>query len=267
MAQPLPFERSGHRDDGRRQSVLSSLIPGSLSLPPTFLATSPVVREILHRDVDECSTDDEDSPDHESHDIPEHDARLAFHPNGVAFGCGYSMVPMLGLDMPVSNPHEVDESLGAELALLQDNDCVPSSRRPSVAVPDESTRLLDVEEQATPAAPPPDELRAIWDEAVAAGRIKTSWQREAKTLVGYSLPLIATFVLHYSVTIGSVLTVGRLGMLELAAVNRVSPTPLPTPPPSPFLILRPSNILTRDSRDHDSKYYMLRARSRPLDDA
>lgn len=35
-----------------------------------------------------------------------------------------------------------------------------------------------------------DDLDQQWEEAVASGRVHTTWQREAKTVVAYSLPLI-----------------------------------------------------------------------------
>ncbi|KAL2131957.1 hypothetical protein VTI74DRAFT_4412 [Chaetomium olivicolor] len=242
------------RFDGRRHSILSELLPESLPLPPSFIATSPIVREILTKDIAECSSEDEaehsqPSDDSESQAEPDQlhvaDAKLAFHPNGVAYGCGYSTVPILGLDRPVPNPHEVEESLQAELSLLRDNAILPPEhptprsanvlvrlyRRifstrikdhegpifPNLAV--ETTPLLP-EGAAEPAqTPPPEEVYERFEEAVAAQAIKTTWQREAKTLIQYSIPLICTFLMHYSVTIGSVLTVGRLGMVELAAVN------------------------------------------------
>lgn len=59
----------------------------------------------------------------------------------------------------------------------------------------------------------------IWEEAVAAGKIKTTWQREAKTLVQYSSPLIVTFLLQYSLTVASIFTVGHIGKIELGAVS------------------------------------------------
>jgi MATE family multidrug resistance protein len=239
--------------DGRRHSVLSNHLPESLPVPSSFISTSEIVREILSRDIAECSSSDDDEahgPDAELEAESEHsqaaaDAKLAFHPNGVAFGCGYSAVPIQGLDRPVPNPHEIEESLQAELDLLRDNDIIPSKesreRRESLVgrfyqvfstnvrdheeatspgVAAETTPLLQGEAQEIPATPPPEEIHERWEEAVAAQVIKTTWQREAKTLIQYSAPLIATFLLHYSVTIGSVLTVGRLGMVELAAVNR-----------------------------------------------
>ncbi|KAK3940412.1 mate-domain-containing protein [Diplogelasinospora grovesii] len=250
----------------RRGSVLANFLPvESLpipipALPSSFLATSPIVREILERDIQDCSSgcasedeeDEEDRPHHQANGSHITDAQLAFHPNGVAYGCGYSTVALPGMDRPVPNPREVEESLQAELELLRDNDLIPpssSQRHRSGSVVDSlyrsvfSTRVKDHEEavETTPLlqqdsrdgreeeaegapTPPPEEIVERWEEAVANQSIKTTWQREAKTLVAYSAPLIATFLLHYSVTIGSVLTVGRLGMVELAAVNLATMT-------------------------------------------
>lgn len=67
-------------------------------------------------------------------------------------------------------------------------------------------------------------LEKAWEEAVMAGKIKTTWQREAKVLVRYSSPLILTFLLQYSLTIASIFTVGHLGTVELGAVSLGSMT-------------------------------------------
>ncbi|AEO70996.1 uncharacterized protein THITE_2059628 [Thermothielavioides terrestris NRRL 8126] len=258
---PQPIAQG--RSEGRRHSILSEFLPESLPLPQSFLATSPVVREILTRDIAECSSEDElGSPstpasstveresesDRQHHHVP--DAKLAFHPNGVAYGCGYSTVPIQGLDKPVPNPREVEESVQAELSLLRDNAIIPPPHpRPrSTSLGARlyrhafSTNVKDHEESVFPGAatettpllpeaaeeplptPPPDEICEQFEEAVAAQVIKTTWQREAATLIQYSIPLIVTFLLHYSVTIGSVLAVGRLGMVELAAVNLATMT-------------------------------------------
>ncbi|KAK0721695.1 mate-domain-containing protein [Lasiosphaeria miniovina] len=260
MSESEPRQIQG-RSEGRRESLLAEFLPGSLTLPPSFVATSPIVREILGRDIAECSSE----PDDETHATPESDdesehpstqaiePKLAFHPNGVAYGCGFSTVPLQGLDRPVPNPREVEESLQAELSLLRDNDIIPSKSSHSWTRRDSlpgrvyrhvfSTKTRDHEEpdfsgaaaETTPLlpddssidelpTPPPNEIHERWEEAVATHSVKTSWQRETKTLVQYSAPLIATFLLHYSVTIGSVLTVGRLGMVELAAVNLATMT-------------------------------------------
>ncbi|CAM1503556.1 Fc.00g011470.m01.CDS01 [Cosmosporella sp. VM-42] len=248
---------------GRRHSILSDFISGSLPFAPSFVATAPNVQEILSRDIADCSSEDEHEDDrsHASTDddgsrsIHATDVQLAFHPSGVPYGCGYSTVPLSGLDHPVPNPHELDESLQAELSLLRDNDIVPSHhsrkgwkatvvghlyrslfstriqdhKEPILSSGDigETTPLLpdvDLDFEDVLTTPPPDEAHKQWEEAVAAHHIKTTWQREARTLIQYSAPLIATFLLHYSVTVGSVLTVGRLGMEELAAVNLATMT-------------------------------------------
>ena len=100
-------------------------------------------------------------------------------------------------------------------------------RRPSdpgsadeVAVADETTPLVG----ANPDLPyggedSPENIDRKWDEAVAMGMIHTTWQREAKTLFAYSRPLVATFVLQFSLTIVSVFTVGHIGKTELGAVS------------------------------------------------
>ncbi|KAI4096879.1 MAG: hypothetical protein LQ344_000679 [Seirophora lacunosa] len=70
----------------------------------------------------------------------------------------------------------------------------------------------------------PENLDKRWTEAVAAGKIHTTWQREAKVLSRYSTPLIATFILQYSLTVASILTVGHLGKVPLGAVSLASMT-------------------------------------------
>lgn len=245
-------QRINGRADGRRQSILSEFLPESLPLPPSFIATSPIVREILARDIAECSSEDEPESDRqsdsESQVESEHyvaDAKLAFHPNGITSGCGYSTLPIQGLDRPVPNPKEVEESLQAELSLLRDNAILPPKypvqrsanvlprvfrRFFSTRIKDHEAPILeDIAVETTPLlpggaaetspTPPPEEVHDRFEDAVATQSLKTTWQREAKTLIQYSIPLICAFLMHYSVTIGSVLTVGRLGMVELAAVN------------------------------------------------
>ncbi len=64
----------------------------------------------------------------------------------------------------------------------------------------------------------------MWEAAVREGKIKTTWQREAKTLAQYSMPLIITFMLQYSLTVASIFTVGRLGTIQLGAVSLASMT-------------------------------------------
>jgi MATE family multidrug resistance protein len=63
-----------------------------------------------------------------------------------------------------------------------------------------------------------------WEEAVKEGKIQTTWQREAKVLSGYAFPLMATFLLQYSLTVASVFVLGHIGATELGAVSLASMT-------------------------------------------
>ena len=70
----------------------------------------------------------------------------------------------------------------------------------------------------------PRNISKRWEEAVTAGKIQTTWQREAKVLTKYSAPLILTFILQYSLTMATVFTVGHIGKSELGAVSLGSMT-------------------------------------------
>ncbi|KAF8463538.1 mate-domain-containing protein [Kalaharituber pfeilii] len=63
------------------------------------------------------------------------------------------------------------------------------------------------------------EVSFKWEDAIMEGRIHTTWKRESKVLARYSLPLMVTFSLQYSLTIASILSAGNLGKTELAAVS------------------------------------------------
>lgn len=69
-----------------------------------------------------------------------------------------------------------------------------------------------------------DEIDRKWEEAVTAGLISTTWRREATVIGRYSLPLIVTFLLQYSLTVASIFTIGHLGKEELGAVSLASMT-------------------------------------------
>lgn len=53
---------------------------------------------------------------------------------------------------------------------------------------------------------------------------ETSFKTEINVLIKYSVPLVITFLLQYSLTVASVFSVGRLGSNELAAVSLSSMT-------------------------------------------
>jgi len=70
----------------------------------------------------------------------------------------------------------------------------------------------------------PENIDRKWEEAVASGKIQTTWQREAKVLGRYSRSLVFTFLLQYSLPVASVVAVGHLGKIELGAVSLGSMT-------------------------------------------
>ncbi|KAH0547638.1 hypothetical protein FGG08_000127 [Glutinoglossum americanum] len=125
-----------------------------------------------------------------------------------------------------------------ERSLLRDNHVLPS--KPSgpggltrlfshvraaeeepaaIAAPTETSALLGREISGSD-----DNIAKRWEEAVLAGLIQTTWQREAKTLGRYSRSLIVTFLLQYSLTVASIFTVGHLGKIPLGAVSLASMT-------------------------------------------
>ena len=88
----------------------------------------------------------------------------------------------------------------------------------------ETTPLLRTPTEQHEAENSSESLDKQWTQAVAAGKIHTTWQREAKVLSRYSAPLILTFLLQYSLTVASIITVGRLGRAELGATSLASMT-------------------------------------------
>lgn len=89
--------------------------------------------------------------------------------------------------------------------------------------PTENTALLGDRPYGGEAETAAD-VDAKWEQAVLEGKIQTTWQREAKVLAKYSRSLILTFLLQYSLTVASVLTVGHIGKVELGAVSLASMT-------------------------------------------
>lgn len=155
------------------------------------------------------------------------------------------------------NEHDREAALAEERSLLRDNQIIPRKhpRRDSTASgkggllsklpsagfvprksgqadgavvegdedPSETTALLGSSEPYG-GEDTPENINKKWEEAVASGKIKTTWQREAIVLGRYSRSLILTFLLQYSLTVASVFTVGHIGKLELGAVSLASMT-------------------------------------------
>ncbi|KAJ5097918.1 hypothetical protein N7532_004919 [Penicillium argentinense] len=87
----------------------------------------------------------------------------------------------------------------------------------------ETTALLDAPGCSSNAMDA-EEIDRKWEEAVTAGLINTTWRREAQVIGRYSLPLMVTFLLQYSLTVASIFTIGHLGKEELGAVSLASMT-------------------------------------------
>lgn len=90
--------------------------------------------------------------------------------------------------------------------------------------PSETTALIRNPEEPYGGVDTPENINKRWEEAVASGKIKTTWQREAVVLGRYSRSLILTFLLQYSLTVASIFTVGHIGKVELGAVSLASMT-------------------------------------------
>lgn len=88
--------------------------------------------------------------------------------------------------------------------------------------PDETTPLVRDPNLPYGGQDAPEEIDKKWEEAVASGKIQTTWQREAKVLFKYSRPLMGTFLLQYSLTVVSIFTVGHIGKIELGAISLAS---------------------------------------------
>lgn len=88
----------------------------------------------------------------------------------------------------------------------------------------ENTRLLGDRQLPYGGQDAPENIDQRWEEAVMAGKIHTTWQRESKVLVRYASPLVVTGVLQFSLNAASIFTVGYLGKVELGAVSLGSMT-------------------------------------------
>ncbi|KEY65572.1 hypothetical protein S7711_08251 [Stachybotrys chartarum IBT 7711] len=193
----------------------------------------------------------------------EHPEHVMFRrPSAVAFGAArpvFNPASSVPVD-EVLTPLERKQSRNAERSLLRDNHVLPPKhpqrQRTGGPLGGLYRRLFSTklpprdEEQHEPAnprivvrrptetspllaAPPPpqpgsatdeDDLDEQWEQAVAEGRLRTTWQRESKTILAYSGPLIVTFMLQYSINVMSIFAVGHIGMIELGAVSLANMT-------------------------------------------
>jgi multidrug resistance protein, MATE family len=242
-SRPIPARTSGVRD-------FASSFPASLAA--SFRAASPIAQEALARDLAACSDSgdsdidvnagrvDTDSGSGDEDDLP----ALYRKPSGIAFGATRPAVGRSVLEEPVLTRQEKKQSRDAERSLLRDNHIIPpkhpvvqppgllkraytwlfstkvplEERLPEVTTvgPSETSALLP---QPNPQDDGHERLSRQWAAAVSTGQLKTTWQRESKTLAVYSRSLVVTFVLQYSINIASIFAVGHLGKVELGAVS------------------------------------------------
>ncbi|KAI9732370.1 MAG: hypothetical protein M1834_001577 [Cirrosporium novae-zelandiae] len=118
--------------------------------------------------------------------------------------------------------HKITSIPGGDLRVMSPSVRADDNLPPEA--PGETTALLGDPELPYGGHDSPTTISKKWEEALAAGIIHTTWQREAKTLSKYSAPLIVTFVLQYSLTVASIFTVGHLGPVYLGATSLASMT-------------------------------------------
>jgi len=242
----------------RPRTYHEHVLDTSALLSTSYLSSSPIAQEILARDIAECSDREDDGWDSDEDATldaagPSTHAHLVSRPMGIAYGTLRPAVATEAHGSLAITAEDLAQSRDAERSLLRDNHILPPKHRrlpqeplwkqlyrrmfsTKVPVPEEfepaltavsskaheSTPLL-VSEYECP-TPTPSEEHNRFEAAAAAGLLQTTWQREAKTLTQYSRSLIVTFLLHYSVTVTSVFTVGRIGRLELGAVSLATMT-------------------------------------------
>jgi len=207
------------------------------------------------QDSEESSSESETSTLRQNE--PQHSMASSYRrPSFVAFGQTRATITPHGAEATYLTKKEKKQSRDEERSLLRDNHLAPpkhpeppqrsalnrlyrrifSTKRPKTEVdledppaaiftaePSETSALLPNGPQES-ARTQHERLNRQWEAAVAAGKIKTTWQREGKTLWRYSSPLVITFILQYSLTVASIFTVGHLGTLELGAVSLASMT-------------------------------------------
>ncbi|KAF3350343.1 Putative O-acetyltransferase CAS1 [Verticillium dahliae VDG2] len=190
---------------------------------------TPRAEDIVARDLAELSEDDDamDNVIDSDTDLSADEGPTLYRrPSGVAYGT--SRPVMNPQTNPESTPFltrvEKKQSRDAERSLLRDNHVLPPKRPRGPDEPFYRRASHAAAAAAAATADGPENLTEQWEAAVASGTLRTTWQREAKTIISYALPLIGTFMLQYSINVVSIFTVGRIGRLELGAVSLATMT-------------------------------------------
>ncbi|KAH6677887.1 mate-domain-containing protein [Plectosphaerella plurivora] len=252
--QPIPTPKAAsHRDATPSQ-------PSSWVGTPRV--EDVLARDLAECSDDEPQDEEDDSVDSGSQDYGVPGPTMYRRPSGVAFGTSRPVMnyQLNEDDSPFLTRVELKQSRDAERSLLRDNHVLPPKhperdepdasvfwrvyRRvfstktkvvarggadeetaPQITVQpaDESTPLL-VGGPSAAAAHIGEHLDERWEAAVASGALRTTWQREAKTIITYALPLVITFFLQYSINVVAIFTVGKIGKVELGAVSLAAMT-------------------------------------------
>ena len=223
-------------------------------------APQPLVQEALEQDWEACSDTEDDYDSEDEVQTPIAASAPAFgqdfslatryrrssvggHGNRAALGPELRHIFSQQERVPKNERQRIYEE---ERSLLRDNRLIPpkharegDSRRQSAfgkmlsrvtttesdyRRESETAPLLGDSNRPYGGQDDPNMIQQKWEEAIKEGKIQTTWQREAKTLSRYSLPLMATFLLQYSLTVASIFTVGHIGTAELGAVSLASMT-------------------------------------------
>ncbi|KXX77941.1 Ethionine resistance-conferring protein 1 [Madurella mycetomatis] len=253
-----PRSPAASANGGRHHDILASSFRSASPLAQEMLARDLAACSDEDDEVPYDSEALEEAEDEGEDSAP--GPTLYRRPSGIAFGATRpALAGPGGLDEPpVLTRAERTRSRDAERSLLRDNHILPPKHQrrapktglagrvgalyerlfstkvqlpsgdeeapaPRIAtVPDETAPLLG--DRRASGQQGHEHLNEQWEAAVAAGQIRTTWQREAKTIAVYSRSLVVTFLLQYSLNVTSIFAVGRLGTLELGAVSLATMT-------------------------------------------
>ncbi|GAB1199332.1 hypothetical protein APSETT444_008678 [Aspergillus pseudonomiae] len=206
-----------------------------------FLSSSPLAEAAIARDLENYA-DDEDSMISTDDDASETSTIRAINSqpgtNPHSLAGSYrrpsffttvshaTVVPYTGERERLTR-RERERAIEDERDLLSDNNVMEARTKrrvtPTTAPSGETTALLGNQVDGREYnATDDEEVDRKWEEAVAAGLIHTTWRREARVIGKNAAPLMATFLLQYSLTVASIFTLGHLGKKELGAVSLAS---------------------------------------------
>lgn len=242
---------------GESAPLIRSRRPRDARTRSSYQANAPLAEAAIIKDLEEEPNDESGNPINNDNSTDESDSDdSTTNPGATGTSPSVSMVEsyrrpgftsaglrataVTGRESSTRYPtkRERHEARQEERNLLRDNDIITSKRSKeggrSESVGSQlegnhaeslsSTSLLGNNEDPYRDQDSPVDLDKAWEEAVMAGKIRTTWQRESKVLTRYSAPLILTFLLQYSLTAASIFAVGHLGTIELGAVSLASMT-------------------------------------------